>query len=278
MAFLRTDHLHIFYADHGFGPNVLLLHSSGGSHRQWLTLIGDNAVNNRFLAPDLIGYGQTRDLSGRAFAPEREVELVLALLECAPGPIDIVGHSYGGVVALDAALALGPRVRSLTLIEPVAFHVLRTAGSPAWVEIAALARRHIAYVEEGDVEGAAEIFMGYWIGRNAWAAMPLPQKRAIVGGMAKIADEWRGMLAATTDATHYAGIAAPVRFLCSARMTPAVRAATDLLQAILPGADRVTLEGGGHLAPITHPALVNTRIMAHIADARARHGALSGAA
>jgi pimeloyl-ACP methyl ester carboxylesterase len=96
--------------------------------------------------------------------------------------------------------------------------------------------------------------------------------------MAKIADEWRGMLAATTDATHYAGIAAPVRFLCSARMTPAVRAVTDLLQAILPGADRVTLEGGGHLAPITHPALVNTRIMAHIADARARHGALSGAA
>lgn len=278
MAFLRTDGLHVFYADHGFGPNVLLLHSSGGSHRQWLTLIGDHVVRNRFLAPDLIGYGETRDFTGRAFAPQREVDLVLALLECAPGPVDIVGHSYGGVVALDAALVLGPRVRSLTLIEPVAFHLLEAAGSPAWAEIAALARRHVACVERGDVEGAAEIFMGYWVGRGVWAAMPPTQKRGIIASMAKVADEWRCMLAATAEATHYDRIAAPVRFLCSARMTPAVRAVTDLLQAALPRADRVTLEGGGHLAPITHPALINPQIMAHIAEARTRHGALSGVA
>lgn len=45
-----------------------------------------------------------------------------------PGPMDLVGHSAGGTLALDFALEHAERVRSLTLIEPAALWVLRDAG------------------------------------------------------------------------------------------------------------------------------------------------------
>jgi pimeloyl-ACP methyl ester carboxylesterase len=45
------------------------------------------------------------------------------------GPLDLVGHSAGGALALDFALGGGGRVRSLTLIEPATPWVLRSAGA-----------------------------------------------------------------------------------------------------------------------------------------------------
>ena len=44
-------------------------------------------------------------------------------------PFISCGHSYGGALALEAARTLGPRVCSLTLIEPVAFHLLRLTSN-----------------------------------------------------------------------------------------------------------------------------------------------------
>ena len=56
--------------------------------------------------------------------PWSDCAVLLALTEHAGEAVHIVGHSYGGTVALEAARSLGRRTRSLTLIEPVAFHLL----------------------------------------------------------------------------------------------------------------------------------------------------------
>ena len=51
-----------------------------------------------------------------------------------------------GTVALNAARRFPRRIASLTLIEPVAFHLLGRADEPdGWREIAALAERHVAF-------------------------------------------------------------------------------------------------------------------------------------
>ena len=59
---------------------------------------------------------------------DRQAEIVEAAIRRAGGPVHLVGHSYGALVCLDVALCGLMPLISLTLIEPVAFGLLRQAG------------------------------------------------------------------------------------------------------------------------------------------------------
>jgi pimeloyl-ACP methyl ester carboxylesterase len=69
----------------------------------------------------------------------------------------LVGHSYGGGVALRAAVERPERIASLTLYEPSAFHplkVMRVHGAHALAEIIAISKRAADGVSCGDYRGA----------------------------------------------------------------------------------------------------------------------------
>ncbi|MDM0044399.1 alpha/beta fold hydrolase [Variovorax dokdonensis] len=102
------------------GPCVVLVHGSA----QGSALGGDSHFSRQqglaqrgwqLLVPDRPGHGRSPD-PGRPDDATLDGELVAQLL---PGEgAHLVGHSYGGCVALDAAMRDPSRVRSLTLIEP----------------------------------------------------------------------------------------------------------------------------------------------------------------
>src|SRR5207342_961301 len=72
-----------------------------------------------------------------------------------PAGVHVVGHSYGGVVALHLALAGRVPIRSLTLIEPVAFFLLPHAGAQAaWLEIQDLGQTYAARIAAGETQMA----------------------------------------------------------------------------------------------------------------------------
>src|SRR5262245_18592436 len=134
----------IEYHDQGAGEPVILLHSSAGSSAQWRALAGMLAGRYRVLAPDLFGCGDSPMRPGGPFGLAHEAEIARALLQRAGGAAHLVGHSYGGAVALHTALRHGASVLSLALIEPVAFHLLReneAFDALALAEIAAVAAR-----------------------------------------------------------------------------------------------------------------------------------------
>jgi pimeloyl-ACP methyl ester carboxylesterase len=135
----------------GTGAPVLLLHGSASAGVMWIPVI--DALKSRFrvIAPDLIGYGRTDSWpDGHGFGVDDELRLVEPLLPHAPEGVHVVGHSYGGVVALHLALAGRVSIRSLTLIEPVAFFFLPHAGAQtAWLEIEALGQTYAARIAPG---------------------------------------------------------------------------------------------------------------------------------
>jgi pimeloyl-ACP methyl ester carboxylesterase len=117
------------YEDIGTGPTVLLAHGSGHSQKTWASFRRELSVSYRVLTPELLGYGRSEPSPMTApLHPWSDLGAVVALAELADGPVHLVGHSYGGAVTLEAARMLGSRVRSLTLIEPIAFHLLRIGG------------------------------------------------------------------------------------------------------------------------------------------------------
>jgi len=123
---LTVDGRAFAYQDVGVGPTVILAHGSGASHRAWAPVVASLRDRYRILTPDLLGYGRSEPAPINArFHPWSDLGVLIALAERADAPVHLVGHSYGGALTLEAARSLGSRVASLTLIDPVAFHLMR---------------------------------------------------------------------------------------------------------------------------------------------------------
>ena len=123
---LTVDGRTFAYQDVGAGPTVILAHGSGASHRAWAPVVAALRHRYRVLTPDLLGYGRSEPSRVNArFHPWSDLGALIALAERTDAPVHLVGHSYGGALALEAARSLGHRARSLTLIDPVAFHLMR---------------------------------------------------------------------------------------------------------------------------------------------------------
>ncbi|HEY5949001.1 MAG TPA: alpha/beta fold hydrolase [Kofleriaceae bacterium] len=246
---------------------VLLIHSGGFTSRQWRKLADQLAPRYRVIAPDLIGYGSEPWPVDKPFHYRQDVDYLAAMLD---EPAHVVGHSYGGLLALQLALAVPDRVRSLALYEPVAFGVLdEPQDQPARDEVAQLP----AYAP--DASGVDETwlaaFVDWWNGAGAWQRLGEDTKRAFRAVGWKVSQEVATLANDRTDRARYGSIAVPTLLLGGEKSQPAERRVVEKLEAALPAAKLHMFAELGHMGPITHGALVNAAIIAHVdaADATA---------
>lgn len=251
---MEIDGRTVRYLDTGEGEPVVLVHCSSATHREWLPTIRQLGQGYRCLAPDLTAYGGSDPWpDGVAFNPMVDVNLVRRFIEEAGGPVHIVAHSYGAAAALEAARLTETPIRSITLIEPVAFHVLREAGRLAeWDEVRAVADAVRQCVERSDLPGGAGIYMSYWIGRLRWWLMPKRQKSSIVRTVTKVAHEF-GMIGSTAvPLDAYRALTPSVRLVVGSNTPRSAWAVVEVLSKALPDAHVRVVKGAGHMSPFTH--------------------------
>lgn len=269
MKQLTASGVEIAYLDEGKGPCVIVGHCSSASHKEWLPLIDSLKSEWRVLAPDFIGYGQSGPWPpDKPFRIDADVAVLTALARKAKGPLHFVGHSYGAALALEAARKLGARVKSLALVEPVAFHLLRQEGRREWAEVEQLGHAVLAPVAKGDDRAAAKAFMSYWLGGWRWWLSPERFKSAIAATIPKVALEFSIAVDAPASVEDYAEITAPTLLVAGSKTRAPARAVVDLLAAKLPNAETAILKGAGHMSPFTHPAELNRLILTHLTARR----------
>ena len=105
----------IAYWRSGEGPPLVLVHGTTADHSRWTPVLP--AFEQRFTVcavdrRDRGGSGDSED-----YSIEREFEDVAAVVDSIGEPVDLLGHSYGAVCALEAAL-LTRNVHKLVLYEP----------------------------------------------------------------------------------------------------------------------------------------------------------------
>ena len=262
MPTIARNSLMVEVAEDGVGPPVVLLHSSVSGNRQWKKLTEQLRDRYRVSAPNLYGYGSTSawpDTAGPQTL-QAAVEPVMAVLDGIEGPVRIVGHSWGGSVALQAAALLGERVSHLVLFEPMMAALLRTHHrSTEWEEAEALYRDVKRYGGDGQWEALAARFTAYFNGEGAWEATPPDRQKLVASLLKPNYYEWD---AASEDHTaeSFKRITARTLLMRSANTRPAIREISNILREQFPHWTFHEIETGGHMAPLTRPDLVNPTI------------------
>jgi len=258
------------YQDDGAGTVALLLHSGGLSSRQWRGLASQLKTKHRVLAPDLLGYGGSTPLAdGAGFHFRDDVEMLQAMLEkLAPDQaVHLVGHSYGGLLALQLALKAPHLARSFALFEPVAFGLLHKDDSVKPDSAELIAMEAMASDDSGAGGGEAwmEGFVDWWQGKGLWRTLPEPSRTAFLAAGRKTFLEVKSLLADRTPASAYRVLQAPALIL-SGEKSPAVeQRVCARLATALPNGKLEIVAKAGHMGPLTHMSQVNSLIAAHLA-------------
>lgn len=136
---LAIDDVHMHVEETGVGPPVVLLHGFGASTFSWRFLVSELASSHRVVAIDLKGFGKSdKPLDGK-YSPRDQSILIRRVLEKLElTGVTLVGHSYGGTVALllaiDDVKASSRLIERLVLIGP-ASHAQAIPGFIAGLRI-----------------------------------------------------------------------------------------------------------------------------------------------
>jgi pimeloyl-ACP methyl ester carboxylesterase len=243
----------------GRGIPIVLLHSSMSSKHQWRKLHERMRDRHRMVAIDLYGYGETSlPWSMDCFVLNDEVRLVESVLTSvlqSDERFHLVGHSYGGVVALHLAQKHPQRVRSLSLFEPIPFHLF-THCDTAMAEVNSVRRQIEASLKTDDGRSGAACFIDYWSGYGAFSRMPEDRQAMMSKLLPKTVVEFQAVAREPLRSDAYQHIVAPTCLISGSSSPRLAHTATSILAGLLPNARQHQI-AAGHMAPVTDPTLVN---------------------
>lgn len=246
---------------------VLLLHASASSARQWQALADALQPRWRVLAPDFHGHGERAAWRGDApMTLADEAALGAALLAEAGGGF-VVGHSYGGAVALTLASRWPALVQGVLAYEPVLLRLLMDdAGSRDIVrDAAAIAQGLRELLRRDQDELAARRFVDYWSGPGAWEQMPPSRRAAVVMRMPSVLRQYDALVREPAPLPQLARLRLPTLLLSGERTVRMTRQVAALLRAGLPQARHEVLPGLDHMSPVTRPEAFNRRVLRFLA-------------
>jgi pimeloyl-ACP methyl ester carboxylesterase len=233
-------------------PALLLVHGATADHSTWRTVGPVFARTRRVLAIDRRGRGASGDAP--AYAIEREYEDIAAAADAigaiTGGPVDVVGHSYGGRVGLGASL-LTKTIRRLVVYEGAPVPAGMSYRPPGMVETVRAA------LDRGDNETALATFLAGIVGMSeatldAYRADPVWPTRVEAAPTILREVEAEAGPSASLEALGAARV--PVLLILGSISRSPFRIGTDELVARLGDARVVTIAGAAHAAHHTHAA------------------------
>jgi pimeloyl-ACP methyl ester carboxylesterase len=249
------------------GPVVILLHSSVSGARQWRRLMDDLKDRFRVRAVNLFGYGKTPPWPAETTQSlDDQARLVEAALPANVDAIYLVGHSFGGSVAMKAAARLARRVTKLVLLETNPFYLLGQAGRlDAFAEAMELRNCIKKFGALGEWATAAEKFADYWGSAGTWQDMPLERRIAFAEALKPNFFEWDAVMNETTSAEQWAILLPKATLLvCDPDTVLPIREIAAILRRSCPVWTYKEVAGGGHMAPLTRPDLINPIVASYL--------------
>jgi pimeloyl-ACP methyl ester carboxylesterase len=261
------DGTQIGYWTSGEGPPLVLVHGAVADHTRWRPLLPYLEPDATVHALDRRGRGASGD--GPAYDLAREFEDVAAVVdavaEASGSPVDLYGHSFGGLCAFGAA-TLTANLGRLVLyegwppVDPGRHRLPPGVGERLGALLAA--GDHDAVVETmfREVVSMPEAEVAALRAQPSWPAR--------VAAAPAIVRELRAIPGVPFDAGQAARIAVPALLLTGSDSDDPFAADTRAVAAALPDARVVVLEDQQHVADILDPELVAGHLLAFLRDPR----------
>jgi 3-oxoadipate enol-lactonase len=253
---LPLDGARLRYEVAGAGPAVVFIHGFGLDQRMWDAQWAELAARFRVVRYDCRGFGASGPFDP-AVPYTHAADLVALLDHLRISEAALVGLSFGGQVALKAALFAPDRVRALVLLDSV------LDGVP-WDD------QSMAGLAEVSSQVKADGVAG---GREAWLAHPLfaaarrrPDLLARLSAM--VADfpgqHWLGLDPHLPDSRPpielLEQLTMPALVVAGEQDVPGFLAMSEILAQRLPAAEHVLVPGAGHMVNMEQPGAVNAII------------------
>jgi len=236
----------------GGGPPLVLVHGSLIDHTTFDPLVDELRNGVTTFAMDRRGFGASGDAVG--YAIEREFEDVAAVVEAVAartgGPVGLWGHSYGAGCAMGGT-TLTNNVHHLVLYEP-GLGIPYPAGSIEAIEEA---------VATGDMETAIlAVLVGIMemTHEDVDSLRSSPRWPTLLAGTPTVPRECRAEDSWVYRPGQFDGITAPTLLLAGSHSPSVLTKAPHEAAAAIPDARIRVLQGHGHLATRTDPAMVAT--------------------
>ena len=239
----------------GEGQPLVLVHGGAADHTRWAPVLPALEKHFTVYAMDRRGRGQSGD--GDDYALEREFEDVAAVVDSAGEGVRLLGHSSGGLCALEAAL-ITDNVRKLILYEPSMGVVV---PDPQLVD------RLEVLLEEGDRDKLLVFFFGEVVGappEQIAQMRSLPAWEARRAVAPTIPRELRADIAYEFDPERFRDFRMPTLILEGGDSSAPFKAANEMVRAALPDCRVAVMPGQRHAAMDTGTDLFTTEVLSFL--------------
>lgn len=276
MADLMVGGHRVRYIEDGAkgAPLAIFAHCSLAHSGLWRPVMA--ALSDRWhcVAVDMPGHGGTErgdESMSLQFQAASFVEGVAAAFSNEPS--HMVGLSLGGAVMGRVAHRSPALARSLTMLEPIFFHVVADRDEQAMADDARVMNPVVLACEEGRFRDGARAFMEGWGQPGQFERMPPAVQGAIAKSLSylypdfELVGTWpKGQI----TREGFEGMTLPTLLLEGSQTRYAAKRIQDELQSLMPNVERDVVADAGHLSPVDQPAAVAARLRAFWETVEAR--------
>lgn len=246
----------------GKGAVIVFLHSSLSSSKQWLSFTEQLRESFTCINIDLLGYGKAPnvdDTENYNFNVEAS-RIKNIINNIAPNEkFHLVGHSCGGAIALKLAIQEPNNILSMALFEPVAFHLLDNANDEYHRDLALKVKQFVNNIAAINNEQGAEKFIDFWNGEGFYSSLPSKTQAIMAKDIEKVKLDFVGILHESYNFEDLDNIQCPCLIMLGKHSQEVSKV---LSRAIVDALSIVDFKeiNSGHMAPISHPNIVEPAI------------------
>jgi len=243
-----------YYEQQGSGSPIVFIHGSYATTSTWKKMIEQLSSSHHCISIKLPGHCGTpdpKDFSNPTMNTELEI-LEQVITKLTDEPIHLVGHSFGGVVALALALKGSVALSQMTLFEPVAVWVLdRVQDNQASGVVQQFLAVYFHDVSMNKPYACGQV-IDFWGGKGAFESLPTFIKDSMEPLVANNVRHWNICTAIDSSVSDLKNLLIPTRLVSGTQSNPVAHAISDHLKHNIPTSKKYSIKGASHFLVTSH--------------------------